>query len=96
MVKIISSTTEMCKTERRNMILSVTRKHIKEAGEFIPWYCPIALALRDAGFYLPLVWEDEIEASGRKFRVTKRMAAFIGKFDCGEKVKPARFLLSEF
>jgi len=82
------------------MILRITRKHIANANKlrkskgYLPWSdCPVALALREAGFQSPQVGLRSIQVCGRVFRTTWRMVEFIRNFDARRKVKPARFLL---
>jgi hypothetical protein len=76
------------------MIVRVMRKHIKAGKRRSPSFCPVALALRDAGFTKVSV-DCTIEVKQLQYvQVTpKTVLAFIRNFDTGRLVKPFSFRL---
>jgi hypothetical protein len=80
------------------MIIEVKRKHIKEGLRDEPCDCPIALAMKDAGFELPMgagVDNEHIDVADRSFKTTRSARRFMAKFDKTGKGKPFRFRLIE-
>lgn len=77
--------------------ISVKRKHIKQGGGCVD-NCPIALAIKDAGFEYPFVNANRIafkSKDGTKYvirPVSLVAREFINQFDCGfTRVKPHTF-----
>jgi len=82
------------------MMLDVTQKHIDEGSVSYPtaesWRCrcPVARALREAGFPDAEAWVLYIEPEGRRGRqvpMPRLLCQFIKDFDAGFPVKPCRF-----
>lgn len=85
----------MMKTKK---LIRVTQKHIDDGTPESPWYCPVALALKDAGLINVDVNEQYIDytsfdPSGYfKIETPQKLKKFLHEFDCGEEeVKPIQF-----
>jgi hypothetical protein len=76
----------------------VTKNHIKRGVGCNGYKCPVAMALKDAGFKDVAVGYHSIFAGydGRRWRAdnTKRIANFICRFDNRREIKPMKFTLS--
>lgn len=84
-------------TKLAPFIVTVTDKHIKNGRPGHLLSCPIALALRDAGFTSPSVSSEICFSKNRKSYRTiapKRAETFMSRFDDGGKVKPFSFRLA--
>lgn len=73
--------------------VKVTAEHIKKGLKEDPCNCPIALALKDAGYKEVLVRGSEIEFDSTNgyaicIAAGTRIDLFIDDFDSGTKVKP--------
>jgi len=81
------------------MLISVANKHIKQGRKnkkrgiiCFPYskYCPVALALRDAGINVSVF--ETIFSSSKGIIITPRSVnRFIVRFDNGKSVKPFKF-----
>ncbi len=79
------------------MIVEVTQEDIKRGAPRSERACPIALALRRAGFEDVEVMPDLVLAdgrtSGRVYSLPRSAQRFIHRLDWGDPVKPFRFRL---
>lgn len=73
------------------MMLDVTQKHIDRGIRQNCGRCPIAEALKDAGFISPLASGLRVGGPGNWGRCTNVVARFMVAFDIGRPVKPHRF-----
>ncbi len=85
--------------------ITVTKKHIKNGRRYHPYDCPIALALKDAGFRTSCVYLHEIITSSHEHEAcwqytfkncstSKGVKKFIKAFDSGKRnLKPFSFFL---
>jgi hypothetical protein len=65
--------------------IHVTQEHI-EKGRSSYAHCPIALAMKDAGFKAPRVWKDRASWIGRtgirrRKRLPRKAVEFVARFD---------------
>lgn len=80
------------------MTIEVTEQHIKKGNAGSCGSCPIALALKDAGFKHPVVDHSSfcyIMVGGgiKKLSLPYNAIDFIVRFDSGKKVHPFSFEL---
>ena len=75
------------------MIVKVTMKHIKNGKKHDCRYCPIGLALKDAGINTmdKEHWVSKGFAMWLKNGVSRKFEDFSSKFDFGIPVKPFSF-----
>lgn len=76
------------------MVINVTQEHIDRGTKKECSKCPVALALKDAGFPNAFVgvfsiWPFEMT----RLDVSNEVEEFIAAFDCGSIVKPFSFNL---
>lgn len=78
------------------MKIEVTQDDIVSGKHGIARLCPVALAMRRAGFHNPIVGEDEIVADGRTWKTPAFVSEFVQDFDGGETVvEPFTFELPD-
>jgi hypothetical protein len=79
------------------MKISVTKEHIKKGKPTFPSACPIALALKDAGFTTPIVIDTFMreEEADIYYDLPRSCSRFIRRFDTKKSVKPFNFILKE-
>lgn len=74
------------------MLVSVTRKHIKNGNPISPSSCPIALALRETCETEQTIRVyNQVEIGGREYYLPRSVLRFINRFDNEKSVKPFRF-----
>ena len=75
----------------------VRKSHINNGSCGDPYKCPVALALKAAGFKGPQVLAEDAEFEKKGLRyianLPKRIQNFIDNFDGGKLVKPTSFVL---
>lgn len=82
------------------MIIKVEQKHIDKGERDNCDKCPIALAMKDAGFHKPMVrltslhWFENEKA--KKVISPDCCIFFVGRFDIGDHVEPFEFQISSF
>jgi hypothetical protein len=76
-------------------VIKVTRAHIKKGVLLASKHCPIALALREAGFEAPNVYGETFSygpfPSRFEGQLSKATTDFVHSFDWGLKVRPGIF-----
>ena len=72
-------------------LISISTEHISRGRKAAPQDCPLALALRDAGFSNPMVYIWRLWVNGFLTFVPPRVAMWLVSYDCGEEVKPFSF-----
>ena len=78
------------------MRIQVTQKHIDEGKKDHCFLCPVALALRDAGFGRPEVTVNRLYLLGAGcFALPDAAKTWIQDFDYGEPVQPFAFEVVE-
>lgn len=68
------------------MVVKVTAKHIARGKKKNDVSCPVALALRDAGFPRGELRDTYVD------RFPRSIERFMDKFDRGQSVKPFNFI----
>lgn len=70
------------------MQIKVTQRNINQGVRKSATCCPIANALKDAGFYGVNVGESIVYANSNKYILTPGSSAFVKAFDAGDEVHP--------
>lgn len=73
------------------MRIKVTEIHIRLGKEGEPCLCPVALALRDAGFWRAEVGSNEVTYDGALIPLPDEAHDFICDFDTYKDVTPFEF-----
>ena len=76
------------------MKIRVTRGHIDRGVRQSCWFCPVALAVREAlgpGFTRVEVGSNRITVNGESWRTTDRVSDFVWDFDRALPVEPFEF-----
>jgi len=79
------------------MTITVTQKHIDEAAGTRQWgHCPIARALKDAGFKRPVVTSTwDVVTLEKNYELPPRALEFLWQYDNGAQVEPFAFEIQE-
>ena len=82
--------------------IKVEKKHIQDGKRGSPAYCPIALAIEDAGYWHPVVDKEVAEFVDSEkewtweFDLPTEARSFIMKYDAGREVRPFEFEVEPF
>ena len=79
----------------RDLIVKITKAHIRDGVRGSECNCPIGLALQDALLTSEVsVTADRILVNNISFEVDKRDLRFMERFDSGERVRPYSFSIT--
>lgn len=86
------------KPKRKKILVEVTMIHIYR-GISSPRWCPVALALMDAGLSQPFVSKTIVKWVGydlqyHRAKMSRRAQEFVDDFDRGIGVKPSTFWIT--
>lgn len=82
--------------------IKVEEKHIQDGKRGSPGYCPIALAIEDAGYWYPVVdkniaeFIDNEKGWAWEIDLPNEARSFIMKYDAGIEVHPFEFEVAPF